>query len=181
MAHPRRLLRILAPTALVHLGNCSLRCSRPLFQTRLYLLRPWSRTIRHPWRSRARREAQGFFARMARPSTAALCVPYSWRRSAKWVLTLTPYGAPSHRKALGKRPNGAQTGMSAPAPPREGSRVGARGSQSRGCEGDFAPSGSALMYRDVRMHGSRGDARLGQAFRYSARAKSLLPSLCSRH
>jgi hypothetical protein len=45
--------------ALGHPGNCSLRCSRPLFQTRLYLLHPWSRTSRHPWRSLGLRAVQG--------------------------------------------------------------------------------------------------------------------------
>jgi hypothetical protein len=31
-----------------HPGNCSRRCSRPLFPTRLYRLHPWRRTSPHP-------------------------------------------------------------------------------------------------------------------------------------
>ncbi|MEX2163172.1 MAG: hypothetical protein WD823_02860 [Sulfuricaulis sp.] len=53
-----------------------LRCSRPLFPTRLYLLHPCSRTSRHPWWS----QAPYLLARGAQASNQKSPVPkdYSW-------------------------------------------------------------------------------------------------------
>ncbi len=61
----------------------------------------------------------------------------------------TPYVAPEHRKALGMRPAGVAHRMWATVP-RDRSRVGQRGSQSRGAEGERCQWQRERAHREVR-------------------------------
>src|SRR3990170_8771180 len=57
----------------------------------------------------------------------------------------SPYGAPAHRKALGKRPAGVADMDVRDQTPRQDVAWVRRGPQSRGCAGDFAPSGVSFL------------------------------------
>src|SRR3972149_3953185 len=73
---------------------------------------------------------------------------FQWVMLAKcmgWEVLGPPYGAPKHRKALGKRPAGVADMDVRDQTPRQEVAWVRRGPQSRGCAGGFAPSGVSFL------------------------------------
>ena len=68
------------------------------------------------------------------------------RGSSAWGFLKPRMAHPSPARLWASAPKGAQTGMSAPAPPRQDVASGQRGTQSRGGEGVFAPSGACFLW-----------------------------------